>query len=121
MLNALSWQWILLMAVAPLPVGALVAVPVWRRHETILGNVAGAVVILGTAFALIMRESVALDVAQRNCFEAGFALCAPAPTAFARYAIYAAIGMAQVVVLFMIGLRVEQKARERDYAPEWRR
>lgn len=120
-MHELSWRWILLMALAPLPLGALAATPVWRRKEAILGNVAGTVVILGTAFALIFRESAALDAAQRSCFEAGFPMCAPTPTAFSRYAIYAAIGMAQVVVLFLISLKVEQRIRERDYAPEWRR
>ena len=109
------------MILAPLPLGVLLASPIWRRREMILGNLAGTVVILGTAFALIMRESVALDNAQHACFDAGFALCTPAPTAFARYAIYASIGMAQVVALFLISLRVEGRIRERDYAPEWRR
>ncbi len=109
------------MAVGPLPVGVLASWPVWRRRETVLGNIAGTVVILGTAFALIFRESTAIDVAQRTCFDAGFAVCTPTPTAFARYAIYASIGMAQVVALFLISLNVERRIRERDYAPEWRR
>jgi hypothetical protein len=120
-LHELSWRWIVLMVVAPLPVGALVAWPVWTRRENVLGNIAGAVVILGTAFALIFRESTALDVAQRDCFDAGVAACSPTPTAFARYAMYASIGMAQVVALFLISLKVERRIRERDYAPEWRR
>ena len=81
-----------------MPVGVLASWPVWRRRETVLGNIAGTVVILGTAFALIFRESTALDVAQRNCFDAGFAVCTPTPTAFARYAIYASIGMIDLVV-----------------------
>jgi len=120
-LHELSWRWIVLMAVGPLPVGVLASWPVWRRRETVLGNIAGTVVILGTAFALIFRESTALDVAQRNCFDAGFAVCTPTPTAFARYAIYASLGMAQVVALFLISLNFERRIRERDYAPEWRR
>jgi len=120
-MHELRWRWIALMAVAPLPLGAMAAAPLWRRRETILGNVAGTVVILGTAFALIFRESAALDVAQRDCFAAGFAMCTPTPGAFVRYAIYAGIGMAQVLLLFVISLRIERTIRERDYAPEWRR
>jgi len=120
-LHELSWRWIAVMAVAPLPVGILASWPVWTRRETVLGNIAGTVVILGTAFALIFRESTTLDAAQRACFDAGFAACSPTPTAFARYAIYASIGMAQVVALFLISLHVERRIRERDYAPEWRR
>lgn len=109
------------MALAPLPFAAIVALPVWRRKESVLGNVAGTVVILGTAFALIVRESVALDAARQACFDAGLAVCAADPTAFARYAVYSSIGMAEVIVLFLISLRVERRIRERDYAPEWRR
>lgn len=109
------------MATAPLPLGALLATPIWRRGETILGNVAGAAVIFGTAFALIFRESAALDAARQACFDAGFQLCAPTPTAFARYAIYAAIGLLHVVALFLISLKVESRMRERNYAAEWRR
>jgi hypothetical protein len=120
-LRELSWRWILWMAIAPLPVGGLVAWPVWRRRETVLGNIAGTVVILGTSFALIFRESTALDVAQRACFDAGFAVCTASPSAFVRYAIYASIGMAEVVALFLISLNVERRIRERDYAPQWRR
>src|SRR5262245_12247587 len=106
------------MVLAPLPVATLIAMPVWRRREMILGNIAGSVVILGTAFALIMRESVALDAARQACFDAGSILCAPTPNAFARYAIYASIGMLHVMVLFFASLRVERRIREQAYAPE---
>ncbi len=120
-MNGLNWAWIALMVVAPLPIGALVATPVWRRGETILGNVAGAAVIFGTAFALIFRESATLDLARQACFDAGFPVCVPTPTAFTRYAIYSAIAMFHVIVLFLVSLKVEAGIRERDYAPEWRR
>src|SRR3954471_25098500 len=50
-MNDLSWRWIVAMVAAPLPIGMLIATPLWRRGETSLGNVAGTVVIFGTAFA----------------------------------------------------------------------
>lgn len=120
-MNELSWRWIGLMTVAPLPVAALVAWPVWRRRETILGNIAGTAVIFGTAFALVFRESVALDAMRQACLDAGFVACFPNPTAFTRYAVYAFIALAEVMALFLISLSVERRIRERDYAPEWRR
>ncbi|HZR22801.1 MAG TPA: hypothetical protein VFA59_04380 [Vicinamibacterales bacterium] len=120
-MTELSWPWIVLMLVAPLPIGTLVAAPVWRRKEMILGNVAGTVVIFGTAFALIFREAAMLDAARQACFDAGGIICMPTPTAFARYAIYASIGLAEVLILFIASLSVERRIRERDYAPEWRR
>ena len=120
-LDGLRWNWIALMIVAPLPLGALLAWPLWRRRETILGNIAGCVVIFGAAFALILRESVELDTLRRRCFDAGNALCFPAPGAFARYAIYAGLALAEGIALFGISLSIEHRIRERDYAPEWRR
>jgi len=109
------------MAVVPLPLGMLIALPVWRRREMILGNVAGSVVIFGAAFALIFRESAMLDQLRQQCFDAGGIVCWPTPNAFTRYAIYAGIGLAEVVTLFFVSLSVESRIRERDYAPEWRR
>ena len=120
-MNDLSWGWIGAMIVAPLPIGMLVALPVWRRAETILGNVAGTVVIFGAAFALIFRECAELDALQQACFDTGAAACFPNPPAFIRYAIYASIGLVEVLALFMVGLAVERRNRERTYAPEWRR
>ncbi len=117
----LSWSWIAAMALAPLPLGTLLALPIWRRREPILGNIAGTVVIFGTAFALIFRESAMLDALRQRCFDAGGVICWPTPGAFTRYAIYAGIGLAEVVALFAISLKVERHIRERDYAPEWRR
>jgi hypothetical protein len=120
-MTELSWSWIAVMALAPLPLGMLLAAPVWRRKETILGNVAGSVVIFGAAFALIFRESAMLDRLRQQCFAAGGVVCWPTPSAFARYAIYAGIGLAEVLILFVVSLSVERRIRERDYAPEWRR
>jgi hypothetical protein len=120
-MNELSWGWIALMIVAPLPIAILVASPVWRNRETILGNIAGTVVIFGTALALIFRESAALDGLRQACFDAGYVACFPSPSAFTRYAIYASIGLAEVLILFVTSLAVEKRIREKDYAPEWRR
>ena len=52
MVDRLSWISIALMlTLAPL-FGALVAALIWRQREFILGNLAGTVVIFGTAIAL---------------------------------------------------------------------
>ena len=39
-----------------MPVAVLVATPVWRRNEMILGNIAGASVIFGTGLVLIWKR-----------------------------------------------------------------
>ena len=47
--------------------------------------------------------------------------CWPQPSAFSRYAIYAAIGLLEVIGLFLVSLKVERRMRRRHYAPEWQR
>src|SRR5438876_9213215 len=98
------------MATLPGILGVLIAYPVWRKTEYILGNLAGAAIILGFAFALIFRESAEVDRVTRACLDQGYT-CWPAPSGFIRYAIYAAIGFLEVVVLFMSSLSVEQRVR----------
>ena len=57
-MTELSWRWIALMLTGPPIVGVLVAYPFWRHREMVFGNLVGTTVILGTAFALILRESI---------------------------------------------------------------
>ena len=107
------------MLTAPPAIGVLVAYPFWRRREMIFGNLAGTTVILGAAFALILRESIEIEQVTRQCLQAGYT-CWPSPSAFVRYAIYAGIGMVEVFALFVWSLSVEARIRNRAYAPEWR-
>ena len=107
------------MLTAPPVVGVLVALPIWRTGQMILGNLAGTVVIFGSAFALILREYVQLYRLTQACLNAGF-VCWPEPSAFTRYAIYAVIGLIEVFGLFAASLRVEDRIRNRNYSPEWR-
>ena len=107
------------MLLVPPVSGVLVAYPFWRGREMIFGNLVGTAMILGSAFALILRESVELQRVTQACLDAGYT-CWPVPSAFARYAIYAGIGMIEVFALFTWSLRVEAKIRSQAYAPEWR-
>lgn len=118
-MTELSWRWIALMLAVPPICGVLAAYPLWRRREMIFGNLAGTTVILGAAFALILRESIEIERVTRLCLDAGYT-CWPVPGPFARYAIYAGIGMIEVFALFVWSLKVETDIRNRAYAPEWR-
>lgn len=118
-MNELSWNWIALALTVPPVVGGLIAWPFWLKTEPILGNLAGTTVIFGAAFALIMREKVALDRLSQRCLDQGL-ICFPDPSAFTRYAIYAFIALIEVMVLFSVSLKVETRIRRRGYAPEWR-
>ena len=118
-MTELSWFWIIVAVVAPSAAALLVAWPIWKSGQAILGNVAGTLIIMATAMALIMREHVVLDRVVQACLEQGFT-CWPEPSAFTRYAIYAFIGLAEVIALFLVSLKVETHFRRKDYAPEWR-
>ena len=118
-MNQLSWNWISLMATVPLVVGLLLAYPFWRKSEPIFGNIIGTGIIFTSAFAMIWREHLQIDRIVQACLDEGVA-CFPEPSAFTRFAIYAFIALFEVFIVFMVSLRVEQRARRREYAPEWR-
>jgi hypothetical protein len=118
-LTELGWRWIVLMLTVPPVVGGLVAWPCWQKREMILGNLAGTIVIFAAAIAMIVRESLELNRVIQQCLDAGYT-CWPVPSAFVRYAIYAFIALAEVVALFTWSLKVEERMRNRHYAPEWR-
>ena len=115
----LSWNWIALLATVP-PILALAgAWPFWRKRQPIFGNLVGTAVIFGSAFALIMREYVEIDRITQACLDEGMT-CFPEPSAFTRFAIYAFIGLFEVFMLFLFSIRIEERIRRQDYAPEWR-
>ena len=76
--------------------------------------------IFGTAVVLILKESSESDAFTSSCLEAGLTDCFPSSNPFTRYAIYAFVGLAEVIALFLISLAAERRMRDRDTAPEWR-
>ena len=117
--DGLSWFWIVVQATLPPLVGWLIALPLWSKDQPILGNIAGAMVIFGTAFGLIMREHIDLDRLSSACLDAG-KTCFPHPEAFTRFSIYAFIAMFEVIALFTVSLSVDERRRRRGYDPQWR-
>jgi hypothetical protein len=117
--QGLSWSWIAVAMTVPGAIGALVAVPFWFAKQPIFGNLVGTAVVFGSAIGFILRERIELDALGQRCLDQGFA-CFPEPGAFTRYAIYAFIALFEVMVLFSVSLKVEEKIRRRGYAPEWR-
>ena len=118
--NGLNWFWIAIMATAPWMAGLLFAWPFWRTRQMTFGSVVGTAVIFGTAIGLILREYVELDKIAQDCLDAG-TICWPDPSAFTRFAIYAFIGLLEVFALFYVSLKMDERRRRRDYAPEWQR
>jgi hypothetical protein len=105
--------------VLPLAGGLLAAWPIWLTGQTMLGNIAGTIVMFGSAVGLIGREHAELDQIVQACIEQG-TTCFPTPSAFTRFAVYAFIALGQVMVLFTVSVRVETRQRRKGYSPEWR-
>jgi hypothetical protein len=114
----MNWFWIgLALTVQPLA-ALVVAIPFWRKAQATFGNIVGTAVIFASAIGMILREYVEIDRVTQACLEAG-TTCWPEPSAFARFAIYASIGMGEIFTLFSIGLVVEERVRRRSYSPDW--
>ena len=118
--QGLNWYWIAIQSTAAPVLALLLAVPFWRKAEMIFGNIVGSGLVLGWAIVLILLEYIEVDRSVQACIDAG-TTCWPEPSAFARFAIYASIGMAEVFLIFTISLAVERRISNRNYAPEWRR
>jgi hypothetical protein len=119
-MDHLNWYWVTFSLTVPPLVGGLFAFPFWKRDQAIFGNIFGTVVIFGSAFGLIMREHIELDRLIQECLDSARPICAPEPSPFARFAVYAFIALFQVILLFSLSLKVDEKTRRRGYAPEWR-
>jgi hypothetical protein len=116
----LNWLWIGIALTLPLLLGLVVAAPLWwRQRDALIGNVVASCLIGGLVLFFIWREYLDLAQTRASCTERNIA-CRFRPEDFQRYAIYGGIGFAEVMVVFTIGLSVEERARRRTRAPEWR-
>ena len=118
-MTGLNWYYITLVATVPPVIALILSFPFWWKEQPLFGNLVGTAVLFGSAFGLIMREHVLLTRGVTACLDSGLP-CFPDPPAFTRYAIYAFIALIQVILLFSLSLKVENKRRRRGYDPEWR-
>jgi len=114
----MRWWPIGLALVAPTIVALVVARVFWGRDSTV-GNIIGSAVIAVAMVGFISREYVDLGQQRIGCV-AREVSCVFRPSDFTRYAIYASIGFAEVIVIYSVGLWFEERVRRRDRAPEWR-
>ena len=118
-MNGLRWSLIAVEVVVPPLAALLAAFPFWRKDQMIFGNILGTAVIFASAIGLIFKEYAEIERITNACLDAG-TVCWPQPSAFMRFAIYASVGLIEVLALFYVSIRVEDRNRRRGYAPEWR-
>ena len=116
-MTQLSWFWIGLAATVPAVLAALVAFLFWRKRAVMLGNSFGTAVIFTAVIASIGREYNEIQRFVGHCVKLP---CAVHPDPFTRFAIYGFIGIFQIAGLFVVSLRLEERARRRSFSPEWR-
>jgi hypothetical protein len=110
----LNPTWLMIAAVVPLVGALLAAVPLWLlRLPDEVGSIVGAGVVLVCVVGFIAREYGEVLAVTARCIEANIG-CRFQPQPFVRYGIFGAIGMIQVLVLFVVGLLLEERLRERD-------
>lgn len=121
MSNTVSFLWLATAVVVPLIVACAVAWPFWRKvTRDPVSTILDCFVVCGFAVALVARELVSLRAFTRDCVELEMA-CSYHPEPFTRFFLYGSIALARVFSLFVIGWKIEDRLRQREVAPEWRR
>jgi hypothetical protein len=110
----MSVGWLVVATVVPLLAGLFVAWPFWRRRvKDEMGSIAGTFVVFTCLVGFVGREYLEIEQISASCVAREIG-CRFSPSLFNRYGIYSLIAMAQVFVLFVVGLNVEERLRERE-------
>jgi hypothetical protein len=121
MSDVIAWKWVVSSLAVPFVLSLAVAWPLWRRRSRDpVGSVAGGGVALAFAVAFVGREAIHVQSVTRQCIKLE-TICQFTPEPYTRFFLYIGIGMLQTAALFVIGGWLEDRARESEVAPEWRR
>jgi hypothetical protein len=116
----LHWGRILAASLLPLAVALPAAALAWRRQLTLTGYVVGLAILLVGAITFASMEFGDAFHYRLLCEAAGTPCRLSSPSDFIKISTYGIIGFVQIGMLFLIGLRVEERARLRDVDPPWR-
>ena len=104
-----GWR-ILLAFVIPTLIGVVVGKVLWGRDDTMMGNVVASGVILALILLFFAGEYIEIARFQTACVEANTP-CKLRLGAHNRYFLFAFIGFIDVALVFVMGLRHEERAR----------
>lgn len=113
MTRVFHWRAIGLAFAVPLLAGLGLCVFLWRGADSTVGSAIGAGVVFAVILALFTREWVAFERLRETC-AAARVLCAVYPYDLIRYTLIGFIGFVDVAILFLLGLRVEERRRRRS-------
>ena len=107
---ALNWLRIGLSVVIPTLIGFAVARVLWRREDTMMGNVVAAGAVFTVILLFFAGEYIEITKFQIACAEA-VTPCRLRLGAFNRYVIYGFAGFVDVAIIFAAGLRFEERSK----------
>jgi hypothetical protein len=115
----MSLTWIAISATVPLLAGLAVSSLIWRiSRDHGVGNALGAAVIFLGAIVFLARERTVVAAIMQACVDRG-TVCFAHPDDFTRYGVYIGISFAQVMVLYLWSLRVEERKRRKGVDRKW--
>jgi hypothetical protein len=114
----MSWWRVAIAIGVPTVAGLIIAVPLWLRRQVIIGNVLGGGVAFGIIIALMGRDFVERMRLDKLCGTPGFR-CVSGVDAHVPFLMHALIGMADVGIVFVISLYVEERVRNATLRRDW--
>jgi hypothetical protein len=120
MTDVMPWSRIAGGFLVPSAIGLAIALPfwLWKANDSV-GSILGAGAVFIGCLAFIGREYIHVQRVTNTCLEAG-KVCSFEPEPFTRFCIYGFIALAQAFGLFVLGLSIEERMRQRAYGSEWR-
>lgn len=104
--------WAVFVVLLPSALGALIALPFWRRGHMTAGNIIGSAMIALTIMLLIWRQLGAYFEAQGSCAGPG---CPAADEAVVAFLVMAGLGWLDALILLILGGIVEDRRRRRQF------
>jgi MFS family permease len=107
--TSMSGFWLGAAFVAPTIAGLLVAIPLWAlARDSTMGSAIATVVIMMAVLTLFGREFIEVHRIRAECPS-----CIVRPRDFTRYSIIGIIGAVDMTLVFLIGLRLDERRRRR--------
>ena len=110
---SVNWGRMVLALVVPFLIGTIVAIPLWRKTDAVVGSAVGAALNFVLSMLFFAREFIEIASFGLAC-EMAKIPCRVVLGEFTRGAIYAAISFVNAAGIFSLGLVVSERRRARQ-------